>query len=307
MTRDEKDVQSVLSNLQTWVNPFDLEESDASLVNLASDVVASQEVSDALLSAQLTGEQQFKKFVKERVMSQNVDFCSPLSKLNLSTFSTLLATRQMKSVGKEVVLKADRGLIPRMVVMAQNRQMDMRTVLTYPLGPLPWSLATTDGTLAKTTKSSLLHILEANAPAMDGIPESATWVIDGMALLQTLKDIPKTFSDLAVYVLRNVVASLRPGDQRVDFVTDQYPQISIKYVERAKRSQKGVIRVTIQSPDQKCPTQFSKYLSHGQNKSDLVHFLFREWSQDCNSDLLQNVMLFVAHENQCHRLSAAGD
>ena len=35
--------------------------------------------------------------------------------------------------------------------------------------------------------------------------------------------------------------------------------------------------------------------------------MFQEWKQDCNSDLLQNVMLFVAHVNQCHRLSASGD
>ena len=101
-------------------------------------------------------------------------------------------------MGKDVVRKADRGLFARMVLMAQNRQMDMRTVLSYPLGPLPWSLATTDGLLAKTTKSSLLHILEAYAPAMNEIPESATWIIDGVALLQTLKNIPMTFAEFAV-------------------------------------------------------------------------------------------------------------
>ena len=56
-----------------------------------------------------------------------------------------------------------------------------------------------------------------------------------------------------------------------------------------------------------CPTQFTKYLSLGQNKTDLVHFLFREWNQDCHSDLLQNVVLFFANGKQCHRLSATGD
>ena len=153
------------------------------------------------------------------------------------------------------MLKADRGLFARMIVMAQNRQMDMGAVLTYALGPLPWSLAVTHGTLAKTTKSTLLHILEAYSPAMNAIPGSASWIIEGMALLQTLKDIPLTFSALAVYVLRKVTSCFRPSDQRVDFVTDKYPQISIKYVERATRSQqKGVLKINIQSRDQKCPT-----------------------------------------------------
>ena len=137
------------------------------------------------------------KFVNERIRKQKVDFFSPLSKLNLPTFTTLLTTK-VKSMGKDVVLKADRGLFARMVLMAQNRQMDMRTVLSYPLGPLPWSLATTDGSLAKTTKSSLLYILEAYAPAMNEIPESATWIIDGMALLQNLKSSSMTFAEFAV-------------------------------------------------------------------------------------------------------------
>ena len=128
-----------------------------------------------------------------------------------------------------------------------------------------------------------------------------------IAVLQTLKDITLTISALAVYVLRKVTPCLRPGEQRVDFVTDQYPQISIKYVERAKRSQKGVLKINIQSRDQKCPNQWQMYLSLGENKTKLVHFLFLEWNQDWNSPLLQNVMLFVCHGNQCHRLTAAGD
>ena len=170
-------------------------------MNIASGVIASQEVSDALLAAKSVGEQQFKKFVNERIITHTVDFFNPLSKLNLPTFSTLLKTKQVKSVRKDVVLKVDRGLFARMIVIAQNRQMDMRAVLTYALGPLPWSLAVTDGTLAKTTKSTLLHILEAYSPALNAITGSATWIIDGMALLQTLKDIPLTFSALAVCVL----------------------------------------------------------------------------------------------------------
>ena len=90
MRKDEKDVQSVINNLQIWVNPFDVQGSDVSLVNLASGIVASKEVSDALLSAHLTGEQQFMKFVNERIRTQKVDFFSPLSKLNLPAFTTLL-------------------------------------------------------------------------------------------------------------------------------------------------------------------------------------------------------------------------
>ena len=54
------------------------------------------------------------------------------------------------------MLKVDRGLFAQMVAMTQNRQMDMRTVLTCTLGPLPWSLSTTDGTLAKDNQVELI-------------------------------------------------------------------------------------------------------------------------------------------------------
>ena len=38
MRKDEKDVQSVMTNLQTWINPFEFRERDALLVNIASGV-----------------------------------------------------------------------------------------------------------------------------------------------------------------------------------------------------------------------------------------------------------------------------
>ena len=47
-----------------------------------------------------------------------------------------------------------------MVVIAHHRQMNMQEVLTYPLGPLPWSLATADGEPTKTAKSAL-YVLDA--------------------------------------------------------------------------------------------------------------------------------------------------
>ena len=57
MRKNEKDVQSVMTNIQTWINPLEFRERDALLVNIVSYVIASQEVLDALLSAKSVGEQ----------------------------------------------------------------------------------------------------------------------------------------------------------------------------------------------------------------------------------------------------------
>ena len=61
--------------------------------------------------------------------------------------------------------------------------MNMQEVLTYPLGPPPWSLATADGAPSKTAKSALLHILEGNAQPVEDVPASAVLVLGGVAIL----------------------------------------------------------------------------------------------------------------------------
>ena len=61
--------------------------------------------------------------------------------------------------------------------------MNMQEVLTYQLGPLPWSLATADGAPTKTAKSALLHILEGKAQPVEDVPASAVWILDGVAII----------------------------------------------------------------------------------------------------------------------------
>ena len=58
--------------------------------------------------------------------------------------------------------------------------MNMQEVLTYPLGPLPWYIATADGT--KTAKAGLLHILEGKAQRVEDVPGSVVWILDGLAI-----------------------------------------------------------------------------------------------------------------------------
>jgi len=52
-----------------------------------------------------------------------------------------------KGTAKEIVLKADRALFAQMIVIAETRQLSMKEVPSLPLGPLPWSLAASDGSL----------------------------------------------------------------------------------------------------------------------------------------------------------------
>lgn len=218
---DEKSVQAVLEVLSSWRNPFIGDASD-SLTNISSGVTAPAEVAHDLCHAQEIGEQHLQQFMKSRLLNCSTSFHNPLPKLKLKTFKSLVKASHMKVKGKEVVVRADRNFFARLLVIAQSRAMDLRQVLKYSLGPVPWSLATPDGQIAKTTKSLLLHLLEKDVPPVEAVPQDAVWVVDAMALLQSLSHAPRTFGELAEAIFCMVTTSFSTHGVRVDFVSDSY-------------------------------------------------------------------------------------
>ena len=113
--------------------------------------------------------------------------------------------------------------------------MDMKEVLSYSLGPVPWSLATAEGAMTKTAKSNLLLLLEGAVSPVEQPPSDAVNIVDGMAMLQAFKGSPGTFGELAEQLLRQVVARL-DGTSRIDIVFDCYRDSSIKNFERSRHA-----------------------------------------------------------------------
>ena len=114
--------------------------------------------------------------------------------------------------------------------------MDLRQLLVHELGPLPWSLALFDGALVKTNKATLPKLPEDGVESLQCLPPQTTAVIiDAMAMLQTLNKIPERFSQLAEMIFKRILMQVG-GARRVDFVGDQYPNISIKNIEREEEA-----------------------------------------------------------------------
>ena len=110
--------------------------------------------------------------------------------------------------------------------------MNMQEVLTYhPLGPLPWYIATADGTPTKTAKAAQLHILEGKAQHVEVFPDPlyGCWTA---WLLHSTTDIPTTFSSLACYVFHLVTPVASQDSTRTDMTMDQNHDVSIKNPER---------------------------------------------------------------------------
>ena len=121
-------------------------------------------------------------------------------RLEAQGVTELMRTKSVKVKGKDVVVRADRGFYSSLLVIAQSRSMDLRQVFQYFLGPVPWALATPDGQLAKTAKSKLLDALEKDITPVESAPPGAAWVVDAMAVLQSINSAPRTFAELAELV-----------------------------------------------------------------------------------------------------------
>ena len=89
----------------------------------------------------------------------------------------------------------------------------------------------------------------------------------------------KDFSSLASYVFQLVKSAASHDRTRTDLIMDQYPDVSIKNPEKEQRGAGGSIKIATNHGNQKCPTQWKKYLSDGSNKANLASFLVHEWQK----------------------------
>lgn len=227
--KDEQDVEALTDLMENnWLNPMSPDEED--LVSLSTGTVAPPEVSRDVLRAHVVGEAAYQEFKASLDEDQQEKFHSKLKKQGLKTFTNVSVKRKSKN-SQNVVLKTDRNLFSHMIFVAERRQVNMKDVHAHPLGPLPWALANTDGTLRKTNKAALARDLEKNVSAAEEIPTPSATIIDGMGLVQKLNGSNKTSGQVAELAFTN---TLHEGGQRkrIDIVFDVYRSTSIKQAER---------------------------------------------------------------------------
>ena len=204
-------------------------------------------------------------------MEKSQNFFDRLPRLNLKTFDCT-KQRKVKVKGKEIILKSDNKLFAHMILVASSRNLSMKEVLKRPLGPMPWSLANTDGTPRKTNKAALARNLEANASPADEMESPPACIIDGMSVVQKMKGNKLTFEELAEHLL---VSVLRIGavSERIDVVFDVYQRLSIKGAERVMRGSETSIRFTNIIPGHKILPWRRLLFSCNASKTKLISFI----------------------------------
>ena len=186
--------------------------------------------------------------------------------------------------------------------MGQFRKIDLKSVFTYPLGAMPWSLADAFGLIRKTNKVQLAKMLENNVPIAERYPNNASGIYDGMALLQRLKlTHGSTFRVVAEKVFSTVTSS---NSNRIDAVFDVYRDVSIKNAERSKRSSRQEdVRYKNILPSYQVKS-WNKFLSVSSNKTEAVKVIVSEWKKPEFTSRLQNRLLFVTLGDKCWKLSS---
>ena len=109
------------------------------------------------------------------------------------------------------------------------------------------------------------------------VPDGTVNIFDGMVILQQLtKIVLPTFGDISEYLLTRIA---KHGSIAY-FVTDQYLHGSIKSFEREKRMSEGSVRFRIERREQRRTKQWAKYLQNPANKTELISFLLKDWSDN---------------------------
>ena len=295
---DEHVRVSMKEVIKARINPFSYDGKN--LVNIVSGIEASPSVKNDIENAYTDGERKLKDFVDSRLKTQKVSFHAPIKASKSKTFSSM-KIKPKPSANK--ILQCSGRLFDRLLVVSQQRNVDIKAVLSYSLGEISWTLTKPDGGLMKTNKADLVEAVEKDLSAAcyvdpGQLTNVSSVILDGMAEIQCMKP-PATFGELAAALLKRITGiALSYKCQRVEFVCDTYPALSIKGGERERRgTQKGTQRVTIFGSSQRVPVKYDEFLANGSNKEALAQFLHIEWSK---TQLEQEIDVVIAFAKVCH-------
>ena len=306
---EEKAVKDVIDVIKSMVNPFDNDHD--SLVHIASGVVASSDIEDDMGHMIDKGKTAFTSFFENHIVGEKPSIYSTIKKTNLKTFSRLgKKVTSTNSKGQLVAMKNSKELFAKLLLIAKSRNLQLDDVFRYSLRPYPCSVASSEGDLVKTSKSKLVHAIEGeaqNSSVFDFPTDCNACILDAMAILQTLSTIPDTFGELTVQLLTMIVKIANNCHcKRSDFVCGRYPRQSIKNLERNRRAIDGVQKISIYSEHQKVPRQWKKFLSSGENKEQLMKFIYQSWTK-ADPHLFKDVEVFLSHEEMCHKFFQSND
>ena len=104
-----------------------------------------------------------------------------------SPWGSIKCQKIRSSRNKVVEIRAERNVFAQLVLLSMEHDIDLELALSFQLGPVPWALATADGSPVKSDKSKLLHNLEGTiVPSDQPAIQDSVYICDGNAILQAM-------------------------------------------------------------------------------------------------------------------------
>ena len=243
ITRDNEDLGKLIDSICNTMNPFTLD-TDENLYCLTSGAKVNDSIKDDLLSIQTKGTVLYEEFVG-KCFSDPTRFEKPIKKKKITNFASAAVKSSMKTKDLKVLeLQGTRDLFGRLLYISTNGGIDLEHVFRFPLTPVPLSLCHLDGSINKTDKAKLFHMLEGRVESRSPeIVESV--VVDGLFFLHSQVLPPITYGKIVEDLLEKLVR-MAP---RVDFVCDSYISPSLKDIERIRQGNSEQI-FSITGPEQ---------------------------------------------------------
>lgn len=179
-------------------------------MSLHSRAIMDNNVVQTVKNIVKIGEEQYKTFVKERLIDRSKPVSEVIKKNSLATFSTSFKKTPSKQKAKIQLLKEDCALFSRLYIACQNRDGNLEDFFKYENQPWPPSLAEM-GQLRSGQKADLVKCLQTATTEPVQQPIVDAIIFDGAVLIQMLSPgTAHTFAEylndvFAPFVLRKVI------------------------------------------------------------------------------------------------------
>ena len=121
---------------EEYIDPFRINVEKERLINISSGVPLPSESEEYLLKSEERGREQHSNFVKERILTDEVSFHSPIKRNKLLNFQT---NNFKQSKAKNKSTEVNRDILSMLLSLSVRKQkvIDFQTALSYPLSQVP--------------------------------------------------------------------------------------------------------------------------------------------------------------------------
>ena len=186
--------------LDDYTNPFGTDFDKTKLVYLSSGAPLDDAVAETLLHVYDDGNIQVELFRKERLVNKTSLFHNPVKRCRFVNFKETTKSISIKKDNQPLSLQVNRNIIGALLAYPakSGKVIDLEKALMYSLLPIPLSISNGNGTRCVTSKSKPPQCIKQlrNETVLLVKSMITAYIIDLIALIPTLKDIPTTLEEL---------------------------------------------------------------------------------------------------------------